>query len=340
MNTKILMFKKVIGCMLVVAILLSFNSCASEKKDKDTNKVYKVGILSGLDFIYNTADFFKEKMTSLGYVEGKNITYDIQKTNSNEDDYKKFSKKFVDDKVDLIFCFPTEAAIALQEATKETQIPVIFAVTNIEGNTLVKSIREPGGNITGIRYPGPDLAIKRLEIMLQIAPNVKRVCIPYSVGLPVCEPQMKELRPAADKLGVKLVEAPLKDPAELIKYFADRDIEGDVGFDAIVTIADMFSAMPDTFTVMSKFASKHKKPFGGTLISTEGDTAFFEVNIDTTVSGKKAAELADKVLKGEKVGTIPVVSDESFIQINQKEIQKWGMKVPDELLGQASKVIK
>lgn len=338
MNTmkQINFLKKILALVLSFVILLSFSACSGNKKDK----VYHVGILSGLDFIGVAADSFKNKMTELGYIEGENIVYDIQKTNSDMDDYNNFSKKFVEDKVDLVFGFPTEAALALQEATKGTDIPVIFAVTNIEGNTLVNSVREPGGNITGVRYPGPDIAIKRLEIMLQLAPNIKRVCIPYSSDLPVCAPQMEELRPAAQQLGVTLVEAPLKTVEDLTKYFEEHDVEGDVGFDAIVTIADNFSAMPEPFVTMSKFSNKHKVPFGGTIVQTEGDTALFEVNINPEISGKKAAELADKVLKGEKVGTVPVVSDESSIIINLKEAQKWGLTVPDDLLGQAANVIK
>src|SRR5215510_2409605 len=73
-------------------------------------KVYRVGILSGLDVFITTVDGFKTKMTELGYIEGQNITYDLQKTNSDREAEKRILQKFVDDKVDLILVFPSEAA--------------------------------------------------------------------------------------------------------------------------------------------------------------------------------------------------------------------------------------
>lgn len=240
----------------------------------------------------------------------------------------------------MFFCFPTEASLELKEATKGTDIPVVFGVTNIEDTDLVKSVREPGGNITGVRYPGPDLAIKRIDVMRQIAPDAKRICLPYSSDYPVCYPQLEALRPYAKEIGITLVEAPAKTPEELTKFFQEHDVEGDVGFDAIVSIAELYGVMPETFLTMVKFANKHNIPFGGAYMEYEGHASLFGVNIDPAVTGRKAAALADKIFKGEKVGTIPVVSDESFIQLNYREAQKRGFNFPDELLSQATQIIK
>ncbi len=338
-SVKQIFLSKRIGILFVcIAMLISF--CGCEGGEGKTDKVYKVGILSGLDYLSAAVDGFKEELTKLGYIEGQNIEYDVQKTNSDFDDYKKFSQKFVDDKVDLVFCFPTEASLELKEATKGTDIPVVFGVTNIEDTDLVKSVREPGGNITGVRYPGPDLAIKRIDVMRQIAPDAKRICLPYSSDYPVCYPQLEALRPYAKEIGITLVEAPAKTPEELTKFFQEHDVEGDVGFDAIVSIAELYGVMPETFLTMVKFANKHNIPFGGAYMEYEGHASLFGVNIDPAVTGRKAAALADKIFKGEKVGTIPVVSDESFIQLNYREAQKRGFNFPDELLSQATQIIK
>ena len=151
-------------------------------------KVYRIGILSGIDYMAVVGEAFKEKMTELGYIEGENITYDVQTPVNYMEDIDRISKKFVADKVDLIFCYPTEAVLGAKKATAGTNIPVVFAVTNIEGSDLINSIREPGGNITGVRYPGPDLALKRFEIMRQLAPQAKTYWLPYHPDLPVCYP--------------------------------------------------------------------------------------------------------------------------------------------------------
>lgn len=77
--------------------------------------------------------------------------------------------------MDLIFAFPTPSAIAAKAATQGTKIPVVFAMATLEGTDIVKSVREPGGNITGVRYPGPETLTKRLEILAEMAPRAKRV---------------------------------------------------------------------------------------------------------------------------------------------------------------------
>jgi len=85
-------------------------------------KVYRVGVLSGLDFFAPAIDGLKNKMTELGYIEGKNIVYDVQKTNVDVDAYRNTVRKFVADKVDVIFVFPTEAAAVAKAGTQGTNI--------------------------------------------------------------------------------------------------------------------------------------------------------------------------------------------------------------------------
>jgi len=305
------------------------------------NKVYRVGILSGLNFVAVITDGFKAKMTELGYVEGKNITYDVQKTDFDMAAYKKILNKFVADKVDLIVVFPTEATQEAKAATQGTNIPVVFTFALIEGMDIVKSVREPGGNITGVRYPGPDIALRRFEIMREIAPQAKRMLIPYQKGYPIVAPQLDILRPAAAAAGVTQIEVPVANAAELQADLDARAKSADLGFDAIFIIVEPLAVTPDAYAVMGKFAYEHKLPIGGAFMSV-GDKygAIFGVNVDPIVSGKLAAPLADKVLRGMPAGTIPVVSDESFMQINYKAAQELGVTVPEGLLKQANEVIR
>jgi putative ABC transport system substrate-binding protein len=303
-------------------------------------KVYHVGILSGLDFFTNTADGFKDKMAELGYVEGKNIVYDVQKTNFDMAVYKSISRKFVADTVDFILVFPTEASLEAKAATQGTNIPVVFANANIEGVDLVKSVREPGGNITGVRYPGPDLAIKRFEIMHELAPKAKRMLIPYQRGYPIVASQLKVLRPAAMAVVVTLVELPADNAAELEAALQMRAKSADIGMDAILCIPEPLTVTPDTYAVLAKFAAEHKIPFGGSSVSAGGYGSVFGVSTDNVAVGRQAAVLANKILKGVPAGSIPVVSAENFLQINYKAAQKLGLKVPEGLLSQANEIIR
>ncbi len=324
--------------LLVGVILLSLlgGGCVPQK----SAKVYHVGVLSGLDFFADTFDGFKAKMTELGYVEGKTIVYDVQKTNLDMAVYKRILQKFVADKVDLIFVFPTEATLEAKAAIQGTNIPMVFANANIEGVDLVKSVREPGGNITGVRYPGPDLALKRFEILHEMVPEAKRMLIPYQRGYPIVKSQMDVLQPVAAAAGVTLIEAPASNAEELQADLQGRAKSADIGFDAILFIAEPLAVTQNTFDVISRFASSRKIPIGGALMTSEGYGTLFGVSTDRVATGKQAAVLADKIFKGIPAGTIPVASAENYLQINYKVAQTMGLVVPEGLLKQAAEVIR
>lgn len=333
MNFKINNYKQFVIVLLLIIFILPVSSCG-----KKTEKQFTVGIICGLDHFAGAIDGFKSKMTELGYIEGKNITYNIKKTNSNINEYQTFAQEFVAEKVDLIFGFPTEAALELKKATEGTKIPVIFAITNIEETNLINNVREPGGNLSGVRYPGPDLALKRFDILHQIAPNAKRILVPYA-DIPVVYPQLEALRPVATEAGVTLIEVPAKTPQDIHDYFKKHD-KNKIEFDAILSIAEVYSILPETFLTMIKFANKHNIPMGGAYMNTQGYSSLFGVTIDVTVSGNKAAVLADMVLKGQPVGKVPVVSDDNYIIINYKEAQNRGYNIPEAVLSEANEIIK
>lgn len=301
-------------------------------------KVYRIGILSGVENMAGVGEAFKEKMTELGYIEGENITYDVQTPVNYMEDIDRISKKFVEDKVDLIFCYPTEAALGAKKATAGTDIPVVFAFTNIEGSDLINSIREPGGNITGVRYPGPDLALKRFEIMRQLAPQAKTYWLPYQADLPVCYPQLEVLRPVAKQAGITLIETPLHNAAEVEAFLKQRADKPD--FDALFCIAEILTIQPDAFLVMNKYTTKHKIPMGGALKEVDGYSSVYGVTVRNSEAGINGAILADKILKGAKAGTIPVISSESYFELNYKEAKKLGLNVSEGLLVQANRVIR
>jgi len=327
--------QQILILILLVAVCVSLVSC-SEKKPK----VYRVGILCGLDYIATIPDSFKSKMTELGYVEGKNIVYDIQRTNFEPDKERQILKKFVKDKVDLIFTLPTEVSMAAKAATQGTNIPVLFSFANIEDTGLVQSVRQPGGNITGVRYPGPDLAIKRFEIMCELVPSAKRMWIPYQRGYPIVASQLEVLRPAAAAVGVILEEAPADNAAELQTILDARAKSADIGMEAILFLAEPLAVTSDAFAVMGKFAAEHKLPIGGALMLVGDYGSVFGVNVDIINTGKQAAVLADKILRGTQAGTIPVISSESFFEINYKAAQELGLNVSEGLLSRADKIIR
>lgn len=320
--------------ILVAALLLS--GCGGAQ----TPRTYRVGVLSGLSFVANITDGLKTKMAELGYVEGQNITYDVQATDFDMDKYKSILKKFVDDKVDVIFVFPTEASMEAKAATQGTNIPVVFSFALIEGMGLVDSVRAPGGNVTGVRYPGPDIAAKRFELMLELTPQAKRILIPYQKGYPIVTPQLEAVRPLAQAAGVELIEVPANDAADLEAQLKALSQESDKPADAIMFLAEPLTVTPDPFVVVGKFAAEHKIPIGGALMSVGGYNSIFGVNVENVAVGKQAAPLLDKIFKGIPAGTIPVVSAENYIQVNYKAAQEQGITVPEGMLKQANEIIR
>ncbi len=319
---------------IILSLLLS--GCGGAQQ----SKVYHVGILSGIESFANTADGFKARMTELGYVEGKNIVYDLQKTNFEPDKEQQILKKFVADKVDLIFGFNTEVALAAKAATKGTNIPVVFANAFIEGSDLVESVRTPGENVTGVRYPGTEVAAKRLEILHQLAPQAKRIWLPYQKDYPAVGDELEMARQTAASLGVTLIEFASTDLTHLQAELERRSQSGDLGFDAVLLIPESLSTTKAAFEAIATYTRPLKIPVGGSFITTDDYGTLFSVTIDGTASGKAAAPLADKIFRGISAGTIPLVSPETVLLINYKVAQQLGLSVPDSLLRQASKIIR
>ncbi len=323
--------------VLSLSLCIFSSGCTQTQPEQ---KVYTVGMLNGLgEFLEQIPVTFKAKMTELGYIEGENIVYDVQSTKFEPERERQILEKFVEDDVDLIFTFPTEVSMAAKEANEGTDVPVIFAIANIEGTGLVDSVREPGDHITGVRYPGPDLAIKRFEIMQELVPDAKTMWIPYQRGYPIVENQMELLRPAAQEADITLIEFPADNAAELQAELDRLTASGDIGFDVILFIPEPLSTMPDAFEVMGRFAYENNIPIGGLMMQVGGYGSIFGINVDIPKTAEQAAILADKILRGTPAGTIPVVSSESYFEINYTVAQQFGINVSEGLLVRADDIL-
>jgi len=240
--------KIILATFLIMACL--FISGCGEK----TEKVYRVGIVSGLASFIEMADGFKAKMTELGYIEGKNIVYDLHELDADPAGEKRVARKFVEDKVDLIFAFPTGPSFAAKAAAQGTNIPVVFAMAGIEGNNLVESVPKPGGNITGVRFPGPEMTVKRLDILHELVPQANRIYIIYDHNYPTAPIAIGQLRPAIRDTGLTLVEDPINNLEECQAALQKRAALDDIGIDAILMMPDVLTHSSECFGEIIKFA--------------------------------------------------------------------------------------
>jgi len=321
--------------LLFLLICVQFSSC-----DVKTSKTYQIGILSGEKTFNNIADGFIKKMNALGYIEGKNINYNFQTADFDSNTCKSIIQTFIAEKSDLIFVFPTEPAVIAKEITAGANIPVVFAMAGIESNDLIESISHPGGNITGVRFPGPELTVRRLDILIELVPKTKKVYLIYDKNYPNTIMALNGLRTAASSSGITLVEDPVSNLKELKEKLQKRSAFEKVNMDAILIMPDILNNSIEGFKAIENFANKYNLPIGGGMDFTADLGALFSFVPDNFEQGELAAILANKIIKGTPAGTIMVTTPPAKLRINYKVIQKLNLNISEGLLSRADEIIR
>lgn len=324
---------------IVIVLILGWLLFTYIQKQQQSKKVYRIGVISGAVALSPIVDSFKKHMVDLGYNEGTNIIYDTQSFDNNPESEKKAIQKFVQDKVDLIFSLPTRPSEEAKEATKGTNIPIVFGAAGIEGTNLVDSVTKPGGNITGIRIFSPENTVKRLELLHELAPQAKRVNVIYSHYQTV-PANLEMLRKAAPQFGITLVETPVVSIAEAKDILDARAKQKDLGIDAILIIPEALMSSPPSDKMLGDFSKKYKIPVTVTIGGPNSENILFGYNLNFDQLGANSAVLVDKVLKGTQAGTIPVVSPDSELWINYKVAQALGLTINEGILSNAKKIIR
>lgn len=322
---------------LVSLILLFFFGIALGCERFEEKKVYRVGILITDDTYLDAANGFKDGMKERGYREGDNITYELKNAKLNREDLKRYAEELVKGKVELIFTATHIGALAAKEATEGTNISVIFGPAGdpVEMG-LVKSIQSSGNNLTGVSTLSMELTGKRLEMLTKIAPKTRRIAIIYSPNYTFSKMVAKLTYEAAKKLNVSVEEKLGNTEEEIIKAAESIDPKR---VDAIFAIPDIL--VNNQIEKIAEIAKKKKLPLMvhiRTLV-LQGPVASYGINIYSI--GKQAARLADKALKGTKPSDIPMETPHKLdLIINLKTAKAIGLKIPDQILGQADEVIK
>jgi putative ABC transport system substrate-binding protein len=195
--------KKKLMVITLCAILLAL--CGSVDAQQ-TGKIFRIGLLdpSNASGMAVLLEAFRQEMRKLGWIEGKNITLEYRfAENKGADRLTELAEELVRLKVDLIVVSSTAPTVAAKSAT--TTIPIVMTrVGDPVGEGFVGSLARPGGNVTGLSSLSPELNSKRLEILGDAVPKLARVGFLRQAG--ASEIQLKELRPAAEALKLKLEE--------------------------------------------------------------------------------------------------------------------------------------
>jgi len=194
MNKRISAF--VLATMLLAAVPLAY---------AQQPKVYRVGVITAGGAWYETIDGLRVGLRQLGLEEGKQLILTIRDTKGDVKAAEEAARNLEQEKVDLIYTTQTSVTIAAKRATKD--IPIIFcAGADPVDLGLVESFAQPGGRLTGVFYRDTDLTAKRLEILKEIVPKLRRVVTFYDPRSPVASQSAKLAREEAARLRVQFVE--------------------------------------------------------------------------------------------------------------------------------------
>ena len=279
---------------------------------------------------------FRQGLAALGWSEGRNIRIDYRFAGGDADRIHAYVSDLVNSAPDLIVANTSPVLAVLKQMT--STIPIVFAVVNDPvGQGLVASLGHPGGNITGFTLLEFEVVGKWMELLKEIAPQVKRATLLFnSVTAPYYATWLRQLVASSNKLATELTSAPVQNMAEVETALAAvaRDPGG-----GLIIAADPFmvanrgaiAGLLEHYRLPS-IASARLYPMEGGLMSYGPDTADIF---------RRSAAYVDRILKGEKPADLPVQGPDKFeFVINLKTAKALGLDVPTTLLAQAHEVIE
>jgi putative tryptophan/tyrosine transport system substrate-binding protein len=260
------------------AIVWPFGASAQQ-----TEQTRRVGVLNSLaktDAEPQAWDAtFRKRLNELGWAEGRNIQLNYRWAAGKVERLQEFAKELLALKPDMLVSVSTPATAALQAETKRT--PIVFAVVSDPvGSGFVASLANPGGNITGFSTLEASLSGKWLELMRDIAPNVKRVGFLFNPSTaPFARYYLDTFRSAASALKMEAIEAPIHSPTEIEAAMTELGRDGNAGF---LVMSD--TSMTVWRETIFSFASRYRLPViygyrlyvvGGGLMSYGVDSTYF-----------------------------------------------------------------
>jgi len=326
------MNKKLI-CFVIVAAMLVLVHLAQAQQ---AGKIFRIGFLdnSTASSIAGLVEAFRQELSKLGWIEGKNFTVDYRFGEQKNERLPELVADLVRLKVDLIVVSGEPPALAAKKAT--TTIPIVMATAGdpVAGG-LVASLARPGGNVTGLSSLVPELNSKRLEILKDAVPKLARVGFLQQAG--GTQGRLKELRPAALALKLKLegIETQLG-PKGLESAFQTAK-QKQVG--AIMTMATRpFFAERKRIV---ELAGKYRLPAIYYQKEFVDEGGLMSYGTDLTDLYRRAAVYVDKILKGAKPADLPVQQATKFeFVIYLTAAKQIGLTISPDLLARANQVIK
>lgn len=298
-------------------------------------KPERIGVIHLGGVLATVVDGLRAGLKETGLEEGKQIILEIQDLKGDANLAENAAQKFEQDKLGLIFTINAPVTAGAIKGTKNT--PIVFAVgTDPVAQGYVQSFGRPGGRLTGVQYLARDLTPKRLEILKEIFPKLRRVVTVYDSRNKVSLEGAKLGREEAKRTGVNLTERQVETADQLKKALAA--IKGGE-FDAYLYIADPMIAVQAQLVVDAARAKKLPTMFHDQIVVANGALASYGQNYFEI--GRRSAKYVRQILSGASPAELRVETIEDVeLAFNLKTAKEIGVTIPPNVLARAVKVIR
>jgi putative ABC transport system substrate-binding protein len=274
---------------------------------------------------------FLQRLHELGWNEGRNVAIEYRWAEGRSERDAENAAEFVRLKVDVIV---TVGGTTAKQATSD--IPIVFALAGDPiGQGLVASLARPGGNITGMSLQAIDLAGKRLEILRELVPSLRKLAVLAFVGNTGNELELNEIQAAAKTLGLEVVMLEIGRADDLAPAFDTLRGRAEALYVLANPLANTNRVLINDLALNARMPTVHGFR---QYVETGGLISY---GPSTPELFRRAAEYVDKILRGAKPGDLPVEQPTKFdLVINLKTAKALGFTVPLPLLSRADEVIE
>ena len=319
---------RILPTLCLLALLLT--ACGSQQR------LYTIGAFQMISHpsIDSLRDGFVHALAEAGYRDGENVRLDFQNAQGEMANASLIARKFVADKVDLVFAIGTPPLQAAVEAAPET-MPVVFALASDPwGAGAGASMTEHLPNVTGVVNTSPVDA--ELALIKEILPDVQRVALIYNAGEPNSRYEARLLKEAAATVGLEVIEQTVAGPNEVLQA---AQVLASQGVQAFSRIAGY--ATGSAYESIVKVGEKNGIPVFSIDPSDIERGALAAIGWGYFEEGYDAGQLAVRVMKGESPAGIPFqLPDRELLSVNLKAAETYGVTVPEAVVERADEVIR
>jgi putative ABC transport system substrate-binding protein len=305
---------------------------------QQAERVRRIGVLvpgaAGNSEFQDRVAAFREGLRKLGWSEGRNARID-ERWSADAAELGTHAAELARMTPDVILACAASALRPMQRATRT--IPIVFAnVPDPVANGFVTNLARPGGNITGFANYEPAIAVKWLELLKQIAPQVARVAFIYDPANPTGTAYLHEIQAAASSFGVLIFGTAVRNGEEIEHAIAAFAREANGGL-IVAGGPSTTSHLP----VLTALAARHRLPVVYPNREAVAAGILASYGVDPNDLFQRAASYVDRIFKGEKPGDLPIQFATKFVLvINLKTAKALGLDPPIQLLARTDEVIE